>query len=253
MGFFGELLVGINSYSKAIKFTSQHKLWGYYIIPAVINLIIVFVIGWLMYHYTSDLSLFLENLLGIGEKEGWWYDIINYGLSILLYLLILLVFLKIYKYIILTLLSPALSLLAEKTQVALTGVDSAPFSFKQLLKDVGRGISVALRSLVLEIFLTISLLLLSAIPVLTPVTSILLILLECYFLGFSMIDFHHEYQRIPAKQSFKLIRKHKGLTIGNGLGLYLIFLVPLVGITFGPMLSVVSAGIGLHKINTPNR
>lgn len=249
MGFFGELLIGLKSYNKALKFTSSHKLWGYYIVPALINLVIVFVIAWAMYHYTSDLSYFLENILGIGEKEGWWVELLDKVLIILLYIIIILFFIKIYKYIILTLLSPVLSLLAEKTQVKLTGVAEPPFQLKRLLKDVARGISVALRSLVIEMGLTIILLLLSLTGFLAPITSVLLIVVECYFLGFSMMDYHYEFKQIPAKESVKLVRKHKGLSIGTGLGLYLIFFIPLVGITFGPMLAVVSAGLGIDQID----
>lgn len=248
MGFFGELFIGIKSYNKALKFTNTHKLWGYYIIPALINLIIVFGIGWVVYNYRGDLSHFLERMLGIDDYDGWWGNIIQYLLNIFIYLVIALVFFKIYKYIILTLLSPILSMLAEKTQVALTGQEAPPFQFSRLLSDIGRGIRIALRNLVLEIGLTIGLLFLSLFPVFAPFTTILLIVLECYFLGFSMLDYHYEFKQVSAKESMRLIRKHKGLAIGNGFGLYLIFFIPIIGLMFGPLLSVVSAGLSIERL-----
>lgn len=247
MGFFSELTIGLRAYKKAFKFTNTHQLWGYYIIPAFINLMIVAGIGWGIYHYTADLSHVLSGFLGIDEKEGWFWSIIDYTLLLLLYTVIILFFTKIYKVVMLILLSPVLSILAEKTQIILTGNPTKPFNFSKLLKDILRGISIAIRNLFLEITLMVLLVLLSFIPIFAPVATILLLLVEYYFLGFSMMDYHNEYYDISASESIRMIRKHKGLAVGNGFGLYMIFFLPIVGVMIGPPLAVIAAGLSMHN------
>jgi len=251
MNFISKFSFALSSYKKAISFSSEHKLWGYYILPAILNMGIFTLIGWLAYNWTSGLEYQLGEWLGKGTSDAWWRVALDYGLTILIYVLIAIVFLKLYKNIMLLLLSPALALLAEKTQDILQGGEK-PFNMKQFINDVIRGISIALRNLVVEILILIVLFALSFIPIFSPFTAVLMVLVECFYLGFSMIDYRNEYLNISAKDGRKIIKKHKWFSIGIGMGVYLLMFVPIIGVLLGPLLSVVAAGLGIHELEKGN-
>jgi CysZ protein len=71
-----------------------------------------------------------------------------------------------------------------------------------------------------------SILLLAFIPVLGLATPLIAILIECYYYGFSMLDYSMERHKKTAAESIYFISHHKGLAIGNGIVFYLITLYP---------------------------
>lgn len=157
------------------------------------------------------------------------------------------------KYLLLILLSPLFALLSEKADEKLTG-QSFPFSIGQLLKDIGRGIVISLRNMLLEYFFTF----VSAIATLffAPlglVAAVFLPLLSAYYVGFAMLDYNCERYRYGVGKSISLIKANKGYAIGIGLVYNLFMLLPffigdLIGLMFGPALAVVGATISFIEI-----
>ena len=94
--------------------------------------------------------------------------------------------------------APVMAYLSEKTEQILTG-KAFPFNLGQFMKDVFRGIVMALRNLVIELFLTACLLLLAFVPVIGISSTFLIFLVESYFLGFSMLDYYYERKRYTIK------------------------------------------------------
>ena len=119
---------------------------------------------------------------------------------------------------------------------------------KQFLKDVLRGIKIALRNSVWQSVYMISIVLLSLIPILGWLTPLLALLVECYYYGFSMLDYSFERKRMTASESIFFIGNHKGLAIGNGLMFYLMQLLPLLGWVLAPAYAVVAATLSLYEI-----
>src|SRR5690606_25151495 len=116
--------------------------------------------------------------------------------------------------------SPVFAYLSEKTESILEGRDF-PFSFKQLLKDIIRGIRLALRNLLWQTVYTVSILILSFIPIIGWISPLISLFVECYYYGFSMVDYSCERRRLSPAESIRFIGEHKGLAIGNGLLFYL--------------------------------
>lgn len=246
MKLFRDFFKGLGYYKKAYHFSNEHRMWKYYALPAVFNILVLTAMIWAAWNYTADVGYFFKEWFGIGTAEGWWQVALEYTVLIVVRVLTALVFFKFYKYLMLILLSPALSFIAGKVQDRLHGTEQ-PFSWKQLWQDVWRGIAVAIRSIFLEILLITLLTVLSFIAVLSPITAICLLLVEWYFLGLSMADYRHEYKRLNAKKSLAVSKKHKGLLFGIGAGMYVCMFIPLVGVIFAPMLAVVAAGIGFFE------
>jgi CysZ protein len=238
----------ISNYGKALSFLSKHKLWGFMLLPVALNMAMLFAMGWLAFTYNSRISEYLYAWLvpaNAGESLASWIKILG---TALVWLVTLFFYAKVYKYLLLMLLTPFLSLLAGKTMEVLHGREE-PFVLKRFLSDIVRGIVVTLQSLAMEIGLAGLLFVLSFIPFLTPFTGTALLLVEWFFLGASMFDYYNELEGRTAKQSWQFCWKHKGATLGTGLGMYLFMLIPF-GILITPMLSVVAAcltGFGLGK------
>jgi len=72
--------------------------------------------------------------------------------------------------------------------------------------------------------------------------------IECYYYGFSMLDYSFERKKITAAESIYFIGNHRGLAIGNGLMFYLIQLMPIVGWVLAPTYAVVAATLSLHEV-----
>jgi CysZ protein len=69
---------------------------------------------------------------------------------------------------------------------------------------------------------------------------------ECYYYGFSMLDYSCERHKLSPSESIAFISKHKGLAIGNGMVFYLMHVVPIIGWVLAPAYAVVAATISLY-------
>ena len=121
-----------------------------------------------------------------------------------------------------------------------------PFSFKQLLKDILRGIRIALRNMLWQTVYAVSIFILAFIPVIGWITPLIALMVECYYFGFSMLDYSCERHKLSTSQSIAFIGKHKGLAIGNGMVFYMMHLIPLLGWVLAPSYAVIAATISLY-------
>ena len=165
--------------------------------------------------------------------------------GMMIWLLLMFFYFSLFKYIWLIIGSPVFAYLSEKTEALLEGTEY-PFSWKQLFKDMLRGIKLALRNALWQTVYTISVLLLSFVPVVGWVTPVISLFTECYYYGFSMLDYSCERHKLSPSQSVAFISNRKGLAIGNGIVFYLMHLIPLVGWVFAPAYAVVAATISLY-------
>lgn len=120
-----------------------------------------------------------------------------------------------------------------------------PFSVKQLVKDAARGVKIALRNLLWQTVYVISILILSFIPLFGWIAPLVALLVECYYFGFSMLDYSSERNKLSSSQSIEFIGRHKGLAIGNGIVFYVMHLIPIVGWLLAPSYAVIAATISL--------
>jgi CysZ protein len=249
-----EIIISIQAYSQTHRFIIKHRLWKWILIPGLIYAILFF--AGIVFFLKSSTAAIDFMLLETGVKE-WMQKIQNSWLSfflifgqIILQLVLLLFYFSLFKYLFLIIGSPVFAYLSEKTESIMEGKDF-PFSFTQLLKDIGRGIKVAFRNMLWQTVYTISILILSFIPVVGWITPLIALLVECYYLGFSMLDYSCERNKLSASQSIAFIGKHRGLAIGNGLIFYLMHMVPLFGWIMAPSYAVIAATLSLY--NTKNQ
>jgi CysZ protein len=111
-----------------------------------------------------------------------------------------------------------------------------------------RGTKLALRNALWQTVYTVSLLLLSLIPVVGWITPVVVLSLECFYYGFSMLDYSCERAKLSPAQSIDFINRHRGLAIGNGAMFFGMHAIPFVGWVLAPAYAVVAATLSLYRV-----
>jgi CysZ protein len=245
-----QISLGLKTFGQATGFIFRNNLAWTFLIPVALN-ILLFIGGQALIidlmTYIKGIFLDWINL----DKNAFWGGIIGTLLSILTEILFFFVFAYIAGYIIIILMSPLLAYLSEKTEQILTG-KKYNTSFSQLMKDVSRGIAIALRNLFLELFFMVIIFFVNFIPLIGWIGTIILFLISSYFYGFSFIDYINERQKMNIKDSVSVVRKYKWIAISNGAVFSIFLLIPFCGAfvsVFVAIVSVVAAAIAMHKTN----
>ncbi|MBC8035257.1 MAG: EI24 domain-containing protein [Chitinophagaceae bacterium] len=244
-----EIVTAIQSYFRAHQFLSRHKLWKWILIPGIIYMLL-FAIGMYFFFITSDNAVnYLSDLFGINrwlqQQKSALLNFIFVMSSFMLRLILLFFFFSLFKYLFLIVGSPVFAYLSEKTAAILEGKEY-PFSFGQLFKDIVRGITLSVRNMLWQAVYIFCLILLAFIPLVGWITPLIALLVECYFYGFSMLDYSCERHKLSPSASVSYISRHKGLAIGNGLVFYFMHLIPILGWIVAPAYAVVAATLSLY-------
>lgn len=238
---------------RGIEFIAKNNLWHYFIYPVLI-LAVLFAGGfWSIMQLSDWLVDWSLNYLGLGSTEnssewlGWLSVIGTFLVSFILKVVFLLILSSYIKYVVLIVCSPILALLSERIDEIISG-RKYPFNFPQFLHDILRGILVTLRNLLYETFIIGLCMVVGWIPVIGWITIPFLYLTSWYFMGFSMMDYTYERQRMKIREGAQFTRKHKGIAIGNGFVFSMILLIPFIGVVIAPILSVVAATLAVLEL-----
>ena len=159
-----EIIISIQAYSHTHRFIIRHRLWKWILIPGLIYTLL-FCAGIYLFAVSSHSAIeFMLQKSGIAEwiKNSWLSFLLIFT-QIIVYLIFLLFYFSLFKYLFLIIGSPLFAYLSEKTESIIEG-KKFPFSFKQLLRDIVRGIKLALRNMLWQTVYTVSILILSFIP-----------------------------------------------------------------------------------------
>lgn len=244
-----EIVIAFQSYVKAHRFISKYRLWKWIIVPGILYMLLFMVS---MYFFGKTATQAVDYLITSTGLRTWvqkmneeWLNFLFLFLFGILWLLLMLFYFSLFKYVWLIVGSPLFAYLSEKTESIMEGKEF-PFNFKQLIKDIVRGIRLALRNALWQTVYTIAVIFLSFVPIIGWIAPLLSLFVECYYYGFSMLDYSCERHKLNAGQSIIFINRHKGFAIGNGFVFYLMHLLPFVGWVLAPSYAVVAATISLY-------
>ena len=248
-----EIIIAIQSYFEAHDFIRKHRLWKWIIIPGILYMLL-FVVGmYFFWQSSNDAVTWLSQRIGL---ENWlqsqrndWLSFLFLMAGLILRIVLVFFYFSLFKYIFLIIGSPVFAYLSEKTESILEGKDF-PFDMKQLMGDIVRGIRMALRNTLWQTVYVVSLILLSLVPLVGWITPVIVLFVECYYYGSSMLDYSLERHKLSYSQSITYIGRHRGLAIGNGLIFYLMHGFVIIGWVLAPAYAVVAATLSLHKVKT---
>ena len=244
-----EIIIAIDSYFKAHRFITKHRLWKWIILPGLLYALL-FSGG--MYLFIKSANSAITHFSSMIGLPGWVQQQKSNLLSFLfvmggfmIQLLMLLFYFSLFKYLILIIGSPLFAYLSEKTEAIIDGKEYT-LSSAQLLRDCFRSILLALRNTVWQTVYIVSLLLISFIPLVGWIIPVFLVLIECYYYGFSMLDYSCGRHQLSSHETVVFIGKHRGLAIGNGLMFFLMHLLPVIGWVLAPAYAIVAATISIY-------
>lgn len=256
MSFTEGLVESINAFFKSISFTFKHFKF-FFVFPIILFLIlfyVIYVLGNSVYHYVINE---LYSYFGT-QHSDWFYSVLSFLLKGILFVLFKILFFLVFYffsgYLILIILSPILSYLSERTEKIL---NSKEYSFKLdiWIRQIVRSLLMSLRNMGLQLLLILMVFILSFFPIIgwliSPLSVILILVINSYFLGFSFMDYSFERKGLSISQSISVVRKNKGLAIGLGFIFYLSYLVPIIGNFIAPFMAifiVVAATFSVEKI-----
>lgn len=246
-----EIIIAFQSFIDAHRFISKNRLWKWIIIPGIIYTI-MFLAG-VYFFWISANTLIQEILTGTGLKQ--WLESMEEGLltffvivgQVIIWLVLLFLYFSLFKFLFLIVGSPIFAYLSEKTEAIIEGKDF-PFSWKEFFKDIIRAIKIAGRNILWQTVYMVSIFLLSFIPLFGWIAPLISMLVECYYFGFSMLDYSCERNKLSTAQSIRFIGSHKGLAIGNGMMFFAMHLIPVIGWLLAPSYAVVAATLSIIKI-----
>ncbi|MGB0166775.1 MAG: EI24 domain-containing protein [Luteibaculum sp.] len=247
--FANQFILGIKSHSTAWKFIRKHGLWHYFVWPVLLAILIL----WMGASAISSATEYTIELIKAWiwddpQKDGLWETVVYWCIWFIFKVLFFYTYFILNKYIVFIILSPILAIVSERVDSLESGKEF-PFSLPQLMKDIFRGIAIALRNLFLEYAATLALLLLSAfIPLLAPIYPFAVFFIAAYFYGFAFLDYNCERYRLSYSESVQLIRKNMGLATGIGSVFSLLFFIPVLGGIIAPILSCVAASLAYGKV-----
>ena len=167
MSFWKNAGVGFRGYGKSFDLIFNKGLWVYFFYPLVITLFLFFGGYALIHHLSDELEKWFLRFTGLsGDTEGFFSFLkgfLSFFITLSLNIIFWFVFSTFSKYITLILLSPLLALLSEKTEELLTG-NKYTFNADRFVRDIWRGILIALRNMLLEFSIIICSLILIFIP-----------------------------------------------------------------------------------------
>ena len=246
-----EIVISIQAYFQAHEFIRKHKLWKWILIPGIVYAVLF---GVSMYLFSRSATAAIEWLtletglqVWLNKLQSSWIGFLFTVGGIMLWLILMLLYFSLFKYIWLIIGSPIFSYLSERTASI---IENKPFDFrmKQYLSDILRGIKMALRNTIWQTVYVVSIIILSLVPFVGWISPFVAILIECYYYGFSMLDYSCERNKMSAPKSISFINTHKGLAIGNGIVFYFMHCFIIVGWVLAPAYAVIAATISMQEI-----
>ena len=244
-----EIVITIQSWGEAHHFISQHKLWKWVVIPGLIYTLL-FVTA--MYFFGKSATAVIEYFTHILHLSDWIQRFENSFLGflftftgVILWLVLLLFYFSFFKYICLIIGSPVFAYLNRKTELIIEGKEEAP-GWADIKAEAARGIYIAMRNCGWQTIYLVGLILLSLVPVAGWITPLIVLVVECYYYGFSMVDYGFARNKFTTTQSIQFVGHHKGLAIGNGFLFYLMHTL----IIFAPAYTIIAATLTVHKVKT---
>ncbi|RYY62781.1 MAG: hypothetical protein EOO05_01450 [Chitinophagaceae bacterium] len=243
-----EIVITVQSWGEAHRFIIQHKLWKWVLVPGLIYAIL-FITG--MYFFGSSATGVLEYItqsLGLSDRiqqlRSSFLGFLFTLSGLMFWLTLLLFYFSFFKYICLIIGSPLFALLSRKTESIIEGRENETPTFAQVRSEAARGILTALRNCGWQSVYLVALLLLSLIPVIGWVVPLVVLLVECYYYGFSMLDYGFARNEYSRTETSRFIGQHKGLATGNGILFYLMHAI----IFIAPAYAIIAGTLTVHKV-----
>lgn len=247
-----QLFLAFRSYGQVFRTLDKYHLWSVLILPSIMSLIIAIVIGIFAWISSDDILRYFIGKYRFVDYDSSVGNLFEIVVTVAIRGLTFFLYLKLYRYLILILLSPVFINISNVLYKKVVGEENKMNIWAYCFCSF-RSIELSLRNFALDLLLTLLLLILSIIILwIVPLIPILILVAESYFFAVVLMDYRYEMEGIPMKESIRRCREVPGIPIGIGLIFNLILLVPLLGVMFGPVLALIASEESINQLKKPN-
>lgn len=243
-----QLFLAYTSYGQAFRTLDKKRLWTILILPSILSLLIAVGVGVLAWTTSDDILLYVNGQFLVKEFNSTVGNLFRIISTLAIRGLTFFLYLKLYRYLILILLSPVFVNISNVFYKLASGEEHKMNIWSYCFCSF-RGIKFAFRNFGLELLVTILLTLLAAIIFwIFPLIPILIFIAESYFFTTILMDYAFEMRGLSMKDSLKKSRSMPGLPIGMGLIFNFILLVPILGVIIGPVWAFIAAQESVNSL-----
>ena len=244
-----QLFLAYKSYGQAFRTLDKKRLWSILILPSVLSLLIAVGVGILAWTTSDDILLYVNTKFLVREFDSAIGNLFHIVTTLAIRGLTFFIYLKLYRYLTLILLSPVFVNISNIFHRLASGEEHKMNIWSYCFCSF-RGIKIALRNFGLEILATLLLTLLAVIIFwIFPLVPILIFIAESYFFSMVLMDYGFEMGGLSMKESIKKTRSMPGIPIANGLIFNFILLIPIIGVIAGPVIAFIAAQESVNTLN----
>lgn len=207
------------------------RVWKFVLIPLLIN-ILVFAGGLYL------LWIKLEHFLGIIPKsEAWYFGVLYYAVLSMIVISYLLVAFYLFTIVGNIIAAPFNTLLSERVEEAERQTKlSLPLTLKTVLRDAARAMSTEIKKVLVFLLFFVPIFIINFIPVIGSLLyTVLIFVFTAFALTFTFTDYALERKLLPFRQKWRIVLRHKGLSLGFGGMCFFLGLIPLVNLFLFPV------------------
>ena len=245
MTFLKGFFQGLGWYAKSWHLLQHHHKLKWLFIPGLFNLFLFLMVGLAAWWSAGFLIDYFYRQMELQWGDHWLLSI-QWLFSLILRLIVIAIYLRLYKYLLLIFFSPFLAWYSDQMLARFTG---KPGKGGSIPLQIMRGVVIAIGFLLLELWIgVLSIFLAWLIPAIAPFVPLVLMLFNALLFGLALLDYPQEYLGVsPSHSIATLFKKNKGHALGLGIGYQLLLWVPLFGILVGPMWSLAAACSSVPK------
>jgi CysZ protein len=244
-----EIVLAFQSWDGTRRFIQQHRLLKWMILPGIFYTLLFIAAVYFFFRSSDQVVNWISSKLNIEswlqQKRSEWLSFLFVMSGVMMRLTLTLFYFSLFKYLVLVFGAPLFAYLSEKTESSLEN-KSEPVKFETIKKDSIRSIRLALRNCGWQTVYFIALIFLSLVPVAGWIVPLICLLMECYYFGFSMVDFSLARNGFTEGQSIIFIGRHKGFAIGNGI----VFFFMHILVFLAPAYAMIASTLTIHHVKT---
>jgi len=208
-----DIFIGLTGYIRHLPLLPKLGLWKYFFAPFIAGLVLIGAI----LAATATLSDNLGNWMISWYKWELGSEVISTFGTLIGGILIFIVGIILAKYVVMILASPFMSPLSLKIESNHPQPPARPSASLNATQGIIRGLRLAGSNIFKELSLTAVLLILTLLlPFISPITAVLIFLIQAYYAGGGNMDFTLE-RYYGVRESKLFVKANRGLAIGNGI------------------------------------
>jgi CysZ protein len=243
------LLDAFINYFRGAQCIARYNLWGLALVPALAGLMFYCLVIVTILVLRYRLYDFLESRI---DSEFIFLPFFFITAMVLGAGILYLAFV-FFKYAVIVLSAPFMTLMSESIEAGMHPGTAAPkFSLGRFSKDLWRSFRINIRNFSIEMLWVLALFIVGIFFPPIFILGIILWLVQAYFAGFGNMDFTLE-RYCSYMESIRFVNGHKSIAVGNGIVFILIMGIPFIGALIAVPLATAASTLSVLKIIRSDR